>query len=266
MKYAAYFKRGGRHNDTIDELILTYSHTEPDLIRKCQKAPENQTIVANVNFYPLTKNDIEIFKQSLAIHPSFKLLIPYDKKLFVDSYEMIKEAGIPFFFNYHCNTKDKVIGCLELGAAEVYITDELGFEMRDIAEYVHQKGARIRVFPNVAQSTFDNSKKISYFFIRPDDELYYEDIVDIFEFYGSNVDVAIDIYKSKKWIGNLKDVILDLQIDVDNRYVVPYFGGSRTNCKKRCMYNLCRICDNVVSLDAAMKNNGMAALRIEEIK
>ena len=56
------------------------------------------------------------------------------------------------FTDIYVNNWDNLLKLLDKNVSDVYIVENMGFELDKIAEMAHQKGIAIRVFPNVAQS------------------------------------------------------------------------------------------------------------------
>jgi hypothetical protein len=63
----------------------------------------------------------------------------------------------------------------------MYICEELGFSLDKISKILHDNNVRVRVFPNICQSSFPETPSIKTFFIRPDDITVYATFVDVFE-------------------------------------------------------------------------------------
>ena len=79
------------------------------------------------------------------------------------------------------------------------------------------------------------------------------------EFY--NVDKKIDIYyniynEKKKWFGQLNEIILDFNSDIDNKYIIPRFAEMRTRCGKNCLKGgSCRRCENIEQLSHTLEES-----------
>ena len=125
--------------------------------------------------------------------------------------------------------------------------------MADIAKYCHEKNIKVRAYANVAQSSslLDNMNTITSFFIRPEDIKYYENHLDVVEFFGpvEKQDVLYEIYTKGKWLGNLKDLIIGLQDSINNNVIIGCFGVVRMRCNKHCNYSQCNICTSFLNID-----------------
>ena len=176
-------------------------------------------------------------------------------------YNKDKRYDFKFFFDELINNWDTLIGLLEYGVSDIYIVENLGFELDKVAEIAAKYKVQVRVFPNVAQSSFNETAALKKFFIRPEDIDIYNKYIDIIEFY--NVDDKLDIYYKiyaidKKWLGQLNEIILDFNSDIDNKYIIPRFSEIRYKCKKRCLKGAkCNRCENIEQLADNLKKGGL---------
>ena len=67
-------------------------------------------------------------------------------------YILNNKPDFRFFYDLPINDIDLLIGILKLGVTDVYIVENLCFELDKIAEIVHLYNASVRAYPNVAQS------------------------------------------------------------------------------------------------------------------
>lgn len=172
--------------------------------------------------------------------------------------EGIKDMGIDFFLDTKIDTLDKLLGVVNLGVSDVYICNELGFMLKDVSAFCHYRQIKVRVYPNVAQSSTDlEIEPFKKFFIRPEDLHLYEDYVDIIEFYCKELDKQMTLYeiyhKDKSWNDDLSIIILGLDKNLINSSIPPIFGEVRLNCKKSCGLNRCDICGKTLSFLKMMK-------------
>ena len=130
---------------------------------------------------------------------------------------------------------------IKLGVTDLYIAEQLGFELDKVAEVAHSNNVRIRVYPNVAQRLSKRTSALKSFFIRPDDIRLYENYVDVFDLFYYNEEkqqqnVLFDIYaKDKKWFGRLDELIIGFDNNLDSKYVIPRFGEKRIKCGRQCL-------------------------------
>lgn len=186
-------------------------------------------------------------------------------KLTLDYYEKIKELedrkDLRFFFDTRVSDWDTLLGLIDFRVTDVYVVEDLCFELDKVAEIAHSRGVKIRIYPNVAQSKWYDSNPLKKFFVRPEDIDMYKDYVDSVEFY--NVDKKLETYYkiyalNKKWFGKLNEIILDFNSELDNKYVIPRFIDKRISCGKKCLKGArCRRCDNVETLSKTLEKSGL---------
>lgn len=216
---------------------------------------KDKTVIIEL-YHLLTDTELPIFSALSNTYKNIKLSIGFYHK---ELYEQIKESGIPFFFYDAVTTFDTLKGFAEYHPTDIYICEELGFYLDRISYFLHPLNIKIRVTPNVCQSSFPETPSIKTFFIRPDDIKAYSKYVDIFELVADpeRIFTIYKIYKQGKWIGNISDIIPTFEDNVSNSmlsYVSDSFGEIRASCKKRCSYSHydCKICDRFIDLSKTM--------------
>lgn len=260
MKFAIRFFQGCRILTKADEIIIRYNEKTTGLIDFVQEWQDTQRIVADVTELETPIEECaNIFKAAYETHKAFAVLISTKQ-----NYKVLIEKNIPFFFAEGVSTYDELVAFVAAGVSDIYVINELGFNLKPIHDYCVNKNVKVRVYPNVAQSNcalYENNFK--KFFIRPDAVKLYEDVADIFEFYGplSIQPVLYDIYYDERWLGNLNEVILDLDLDIDNRTIMPYFDVMRLKCNKRCSLNSCDICGVTNNLGQTLKDKELGLKR-----
>lgn len=150
----------------------------------------------------------------------------------------------------------------EKGIRRFVIAGELAFTFDDNF-YRLKKYYNFEVMVNPADNSLDSS--IRGFFIRPEDIDIYENFINILFFTPVSVSyekTALKTYKdNKRWYGNLKELVLGLEVDFDNRLLGDSkdFTLARKTCNHRCVH--CHICDTALYLKDLLKND-----KIKEIK
>lgn len=257
MKYCINYTKTSKILNEVDEITIRYNHLDSTLFELLNKDKRINIAIDENNIEDFRNNNeiinIQKYKQdnnNLKIY--IKLKIKND-----DLIEDLKSANIPYFLEVYAFNWDLFWGLLNLGVSDIYITEDLGFELNKIAEIAHNKEIQIRAFPNIAQSQWKTTDGIKQFFIRPEDVSAYEDYIDILEFYGeqTNQDLFYSIYaKDKKWFGPLQEIIIGLNSDLDSRFMLPDFGKHRIACKKKCEKGEpCNICNQIIELSKLLK-------------
>jgi len=171
----------------------------------------------------------------------------------------VQQYEIPYFFINPVTTIDQLYGLILYHPTDMYICEELGFYLDKISAILHKNNIKIRVFPNICQSSFIETPSLKTFFIRPEDISIYANFVDVFELLidKDKQQILFKIYKQEKWAGKLKDIIPTFKGDLDSRYLLGNFGAIRAKCGKRCLYKpgTCTICDRFNEVADTFKNN-----------
>ena len=248
MNYAVKYKRHFKYNDLVNEFILPWS-TKGDIVDFVTNTfPQDKKII--IDFQDEYNSEIEsaipILAKLKREHESLSArinIIQCDKII-----PILKEHEIKVQFSRYCNSWDELFGQIQLGANDVTIASELGFDLKNVKKYCSTFGVNVRAFPNVAQYGGFGIKKeipdIMKFFIRPEDVDVYENYIDTFEFWDvpNRNSTIFEIYYSRQWLGNLNEIITEFEDDVPNTGLTKYFAIGRVQCKKRCMMGKCNNC------------------------
>lgn len=267
MKYSINFHRDFRYMEEIDEIIITYKDKNAEVLDFLKTVSENQRVILDT-----TKDDnivieknLEIFSAAKKIHKNIAIKMAlWQRSAAADLYE----ENIPFFFDTFADSWDILISFIKMNVSDVYVANELGFELKNISKVCKDANVNIRVFPNVAQtsSKIDNLDMLKAFFIRPEDIYAYEPYVDICEFFGplDRQSVLYEIYKSEKWLGDLRELIIGLNFSIGSKTILPCFGEERVNCGKKCYYGQCIICDKIKTISNQLKEAGVELVTRKE--
>ncbi len=249
MKYCIHYHRNSpfHYFNEVDELEIHYRKedvTLPDFLEQ----NNSKTVVITVE----NIEDIEAINRLSNLYTKYK---NFKLKIDFADNELTKAAmdsGIPYFFSTFVDDWDTLTGIIKLHPTDIYIVNELGFELDKVAPIVHEQGIRVRAFPNVAQSTWKDTEDIKKFFIRPEDVDLYASYIDVFEFFGHEQQLSAyySIYQhDKQWFGKLNEIINDFHSEIDNRCITPAFTKARLKCGKRCLKgHPCHICERVEHL------------------
>lgn len=173
---------------------------------------------------------------------------------------LMADLKMPWFTGNMITTWDALHYFISLGVTDVYIAEDLGFEISLVYDVCHKANVKVRVIPNVAQSNINQTPDLKKFFIRPEDMELYSKYIDTVEFWGElrQQDVFYKIYKGGKWYGNLKEIIFSFNEDLDSHRVLPVFGNARLGCDKRCLKGFnCSICESIKSIQEQMKEQNL---------
>jgi hypothetical protein len=275
MKYCIDYYKGFKYLKEIDEITITYNRRDTSLLAFLLLYKDKR-----INIYINDENDfinndcIKLFDAIKDQYPELNFVFKLrNHKASKDTYDIIKasDKNYKIFFDEFIRSWDVLHGYLDLGVSDVYIVEELGFNIIDAAALAHERGAQVRVFPNVAQSAWSHSPAFKKFFIRPEDVSIYEPYVDVMEFFRKNgnqdsLSIYYKIYAiDKKWFGKLNEMMLSFDSDIDSRAIVSNFAERRLNCGKRCLKGKkCHICEATEKLAFTLEKNNYIITRDSE--
>lgn len=263
MKYCFNYNRRSEVLHLLDEVNIKFDPEDLDLIFDYILEHQHQRINAKVTEqgYIYKYNLLEKFEAFKDEHPNanFAIILPkYDLNLA----QLCQQKELDFFFDVVVRDWETFNTFVTAGVSDVYLVEQMMFEIKDAAAAAHKAGVKVRTFPNIAQRRYEETKSIKCFFIRPEDVDLYEGLVDIMDIYTIdeiNQDVVFDIYKEDKlWWGPLKEIIVGLDNDIDGRYIIPRFGERRLNCNRKCFKgHRCDVCEVVEDLGRNLQKAGL---------
>ena len=77
------------------------------------------------------------------------------------------QKGLPHFYNEIITTWDKFKGFLSLKVTDIIIGEEIAVSAKILSTNAKKNHISLRFFPNVCQSSWDEEKTLTTFFIRP---------------------------------------------------------------------------------------------------
>ena len=262
MKYCINYSNKSHIINKVDEILIRYDKNKIlELFTQFIPAHLNQRVIVQL----IEENNIDTIvnnlKKIISIYNEnkdikFDIQLPFYNQKFM---EELKDTNLKYFFKVAANSWDKFTGLISQNVSDIYITDELAFELDKVAEIAHKNNIKVRIYPNVAQSRWDKLSDILKFFIRPEDIEIYEPYIDVCEFYGDKaqqIDTYYKIYQEdKKWFGDLQEIIIGLDSKIDSRYIIPRFAEKRIKCGKDCLKGgKCEMCKRILDLSEQLEN------------
>ena len=262
MKYCINYSNKSHIIDKVDEILIRYDKNKIlELFTQFIPAHLNQRVIVQL----IEENNIDTIvnnlKKIISIYNEnkdikFDIQLPFYNQKFM---EELKDTDLKYFFKAAANSWDKFTSLISQNVSDIYITDELAFELDKVAEIAHKNNIKVRIYPNIAQSRWDKLSDILKFFIRPEDIEMYEPYVDVCEFYGDKaqqIDTYYKIYQEdKKWFGDLQEIIIGLDSKIDSRYIIPRFAEKRIKCGKDCLKGgKCEMCKRILDLSEQLEN------------
>ena len=254
MKYCFNYNKDTEHAkyiNKVDEWTIEYNPKDDTLLEFLDLHKDKRI---NLYFKELVPEEL-LYELTNKYN---NLYLKLNTKLF---YQEDIKYEFNFFFDELVSDWDTFIGLLKYGVTDVYIVENLGFELDKVAEIAGLYNVQVRVYPNVAQSKWGTTAAFKKFFIRPEDIDKYDKYVDVVEFY--NIDKQLDTYYEiyaidKEWFGRLDEIITDLNSDIDNRYIIPRFAQKRMTCSKKCFKGgVCTRCDEIEKLAKSLKESDL---------
>lgn len=261
MKYCINYSNKSHIIDKVDEILIRFDKNKIlELFTQFIPVHLNQRVIIQ-----LIESDVDTIinnlKKIISIYNEnenikFDIQLPFYNQKFI---EELKNTNLKYFFKTSADTWDKFTGLISQNVSDVYITDELAFELDKVAEIAHKNNIKVRIYPNIAQSKWDKLPDILKFFVRPEDIEMYKPYVDVCEFYGDKVQQIDTYYKiyseDKKWFGDLQEIIIGLDSKIDSRYIIPRFAEKRIKCGKDCLKNgKCEVCKRILDLSEQLES------------
>jgi hypothetical protein len=174
--------------------------------------------------------------------------------------ECFKELQVPFFTGCVATNFDQLNYLCSYGISDVYLAEEICFDLKRAKRICVNNNVQVRAFPNVAQSSITSIPALKKFFIRPEDIDVYSDVIDVLEFWGPADRQAIlyKIYTKGVWFGDLQHLLLGFDISFDSRRIVPGFAPIRKVCQRKCMKGEhCSICDSIYNISKQLEDKNL---------
>ena len=263
MKFCFNYTKRSEILYLLDEVNVKFDPEDTEILfnymleHKHQRVNARITDINHVFDYNLL-DKFEIFKNE---HKDidFAIILPkYDLNLA----QICKQREFKFFFDTVVRDWETFNLFLSCGVSDVYLVEQMMFDIKDAAAAAHQKGVQIRTFPNIAQRRYEDTPAIKCFFIRPEDVELYEGLVDVMDLYTMeeiNQDVVYEVYSNDRiWWGPLKEIIIGLDNNIDGKYIIPRFGERRRDCGRQCFKGKnCEICETVEKLSYNLAQVGI---------
>lgn len=262
MKYNLAFDKKNMEIENLDEVTIFLNSNIREFVRGRRFKRINLEVAAmNQDLLYIIYDYYEELKEHTENGVYLKFMISPNLEMLTK----VKEKKIPFFLNAPVTNWESLSLYLNtLGVSDIYVGEDLGFDIQNVKTVAAIRNVQVRFYPYI--SHFDMG--IKTFFVRPEDISYYEDYIDVLDFTNLPINkqsIYYEIYKDKKWYGNLKEIFPALNIDLDSRCVVPLFGKKRVSCQRKCLKGQkCNLCNTIVNLSETLKENNIIIKYKEE--
>lgn len=254
MKSCIEWRKGFKYLPQVDEFNIDFKNKEVQLLNFLNQYAQSQRVNIRLE-YSSTIVDIKLLEA--AYEKGYNIAVMLPDTFFASE---LKEKGVPFFLWKYASTWDEFLGFISLGVSDIYVVNELAFELDKLSPIAKENNVKIRCFANIAQSSWNRNHDIKTFFIRPEDVDIYSEYIDVLEFYESEQtqNVLYEVYfKTKEWNGKLREIIGGLDNDVNNYYILgDEFAKRRIKCGKKCVKdNSCELCNRLVELADSLEKS-----------
>lgn len=251
MKSCIEWRKNFPYLDQINQFNITFKDKPAELLYFLDKYAKTQRVNIICD-KQIRKDDIELIA---ALYQKGYNIAASLEEADADYIKILKEFNVPFYLQLHVNSWDALQYCINLGVSDVFITEEMGFDLKRIVKLTRPANIQIRCYANISQIQYPYAENdgLKGFYIRPEDWREYSEYVDVIEFYKS-VDIQKVLYEAyfiaKEWDGPLKEIIKGLKNSVNNYYLLTdEFAKRRIQCRKKCIKGeKCQLCERLVSL------------------
>lgn len=258
MKYCVEYSSTFQYLNEVDEIEINFNRQNAALPAFLEKFNNKKIVINTTSILDFNENDIHFFQNLQKKYNNFKLKVNFDFNT-----AKLRESNIPYFFNVFVGDWQNLYYFLSYNPTDMYITNGLGFDLKDVSSILHSENIQVRVIPNLAQAAFEPDNPFYKFFIRPEDIDFYSQYVDICEFFieegKKQSSTLYEIYaKDKEWFGDLNMLIFNFNEVIDNRTILPTFAGRRINCKQKCLQkNNCHFCQRIADLSKTLESKDL---------
>lgn len=180
----------------------------------------------------------------------------------------LKDIGVKYYFDnsYPAVNLCSLDSLIALGVSDVYIADDLCYNLPRTHGYCDSKGVKTRMVLNriPCTTTFKGDDPKSPIWMPRDiDNLAF--YIDIFEFDNDLDDAYFDVlfrtwFEKKAWNENIREINLDLNIDVYDNTMLPITSIKKMSCGRRCNKragNKCDMCGQMADISNLLRYKGV---------
>ena len=252
-----------RYRNKTNSLKLTRNNLFNDLDYKYIKDNPDKHY-----FYIVDSNLDDVHKKNISILselPNLTILLNFFDS---DDIQYLKEKELKFALNFPVTSYQTALELIHLGASEIRVHGELGFNETWQNKIKKDFGISIAATPQLAsiyKENEDSLNRIKSFFIPPRFLRNYStiDYIDFSEDNQVKEDTLYKIYAiDQRWDGDLSELISGLNTEIDERYLIKdrnlNFSAMRKNCKQKCLRSTngksCHSCDYLQQLSSLLSN------------
>lgn len=182
----------------------------------------------------------------------------------------LKENKISFYLSSRqcaANWKELFFFVEKLGVSQVYIADDLVYNLAAVKKYLDEHSVKLRVVLNeIPETTPDKGEEYITPVYRPEEKDNIGQYYDVGEFILKEKDnreelnLLFDTWnRKKKYSGDLKNINKDLKFSIININLPDNFCSYKMNCQMRCKNNhsVCRKCEQYITIANTLAEKGL---------
>ena len=153
MKYCLNYNKDTEYAKSIqeaDEWTIVYNSKDTTLLEFLELHKDKR-----INLYIKDKEIYEDIKNKKINFDFVKELCDKYPNIYIKlnaNFCLENKPNFRFFYDIQINDGDVLTGVLKSGVTDVYIVENLGFEIDKVAKIATQYNAQVRVYSNIAQS------------------------------------------------------------------------------------------------------------------
>lgn len=243
MKLAIPFKLNNEKNDKLASefnIKFTRNNSIQKLIVFLKKYKDYRI---NIEFEG--KLDKGVLLAAVAVHNNVAArLKSIDAHNKADLQEL-KDQGVKYFFDFYemaAYNRTALGNLIDLGVSDVYIMDDLCYNLKEVKERCLQENIQVRLILNRIPSTSLDKE------LNPKAPLFFPQLfvaldkwIDVAEFDCGKPynwrqhEVLYRVWFEKHyWLGQLSEINSDVQFDFPVGSVIPQILAHKLNCNRRC--------------------------------
>lgn len=243
----------------LDEVII-FVGAEP-LANTLQKIANLTTERVNLRL-TTSEIDLEPLIKVAASDPE-RIVFSFHSLLYENFVNVLRRENLKFYFTDVYHTVEEIRLAIDKGVCDVIVGSPLTFNLKTL-KYIF-KDLNIRVILDRIEDTYDDAPFGSQFFIRPEDLILYDNLIDYLVLVTEKANIFFDVYKSGSWFGDMKELYPNMKVGAWNPGLSFMFTITRLQCKHNCaMASPCNVCENFIFMAANLKKNNMAITTVDK--
>lgn len=246
----------------IKEFDITFKKTSSldnllDFLEKYEDKRVNISFSEGIN-YSVLKSAVRLYDNiAVKLHASD-----------IQECMKLKDINVKYYFDnsYPAVNLCSLDALIALGVSDVYLADDLCYNLERTYSYCRSKGVKTRMVLNRIPSTVPfkgDDPKSPIWMPRDIDTL--SQYIDIFEFENDLDDMYFDVlfrtwFEDKAWNNNVREINLDLNLDIYDNTMLPIVSLKKIRCGRRCSQragNECDVCKEMSDISTILHDKGV---------